>query len=271
MSNTFKLNDIKRVVAYGCSYTAGNELADADSIPHLTLEEVNAEKKTLGPTKFYTKYNFSSDRTKLEHERAWPKHLINYLKMPLDYLNRAVGGSSMGEISFAIESDLYNGIINDDDLIVVGVTSLDRILRIRDDGSATSMILHDLDTRWPSSELRKLYTMELANDYLLLYNWYHEVKYIDMLSKTINNRIIQVYLHSDYTSYKNMLNVNSNEFLNIIDSLENIDSVLDKDLSFYKVEPHWNAETEHGFHHPYEIIHKNLAKIIAEKIKEKFI
>jgi|688.fasta_scaffold37820_2 hypothetical protein len=276
MSTPFKLKDIKRVVAYGCSYTAGIELADADFIPHLTLEEINAEKKALGQHLFYSKYpavlfQAPPEKKQLEYNRAWPKHLINYLELPLDYLNRSIAGSSMDAIVFAIEHDLHNGIINDDDLIVVGVTSADRILKINDEGSPSSLVLHDLDSRWTSPEFRKMFTMEIANDYWLLYNWYRAVKYIDMLSKTLNNRILQVYLHTNYQAYKDVFNVNNNEFLSIINSLKNIESILDKDLSFGKIEPYWNHKTEHGFYHPYEILHKNLAKILAEKIKEKYI
>jgi hypothetical protein len=276
MSITFKLKDIKRVVAYGCSYTAGMELADADYIPNLTLDEINAEKKALGQHLFYKKYPaalFQSppEKKQLEHNRAWPKHLINYLEMPLDYLNRATAGSSMEEIVFAIEHDLHNGILKDDDLILVGITSADRILKIDNTGSPSSLVLHDLDARWTSPAFRKMFTMEIANDYWLLYNWHHAVKYIDMLSKTLNNRILQVYLHTNYQEYKIEFNVHHNEFLKITDSLENIESILDKNLSFKNVEPLWTHKTEHGYHHPYEILHKNLAKLLAEKIKEKYI
>jgi hypothetical protein len=275
MSNAFKLKDIKRLVAYGCSYTAGMELADADYIPNLTLDEINAEKKALGQHLFYKKYPAALfeaplEKKQLEHNRAWPRHLINYLKMPLDYLNRAHAGSSMEEIVFAIEHDLHNGILKDDDLIVVGITSADRILKIDNNGSVSSLVLHDLDSRWTSPELRKMFTMEIANDYWLLYNWHHAVKYIDMLSKTLNNRILQVYLHTNYQEYRIGFNVHQDEFLKITDSLENIESIVDKNVSFKNVEPYWSHKTEHGYHHPYEILHKNLAKILAEKIKEKY-
>ena len=43
MSITFKLKDIKRVVAYGCSYTAGMELADAD----IGLSPVGGQTKKI--------------------------------------------------------------------------------------------------------------------------------------------------------------------------------------------------------------------------------
>lgn len=275
MSNTFKLKDIKRVVAYGCSYTAGMELADADFIPHLTLDQINEEKRTLGQAAFCKKYpailNFNEQKIQLEHNRAWPKHLINYLEMPLDYLNRAFSGSSMEQVLYTIEHDLHNGIITDTDLIVVGITSADRILTITKDGTPSSLVLHDLDNRWSSPEFRKMFTLELANDYWLLYNWHHAIKYIDMLSKTLNNRIIQIYLHTDYQSYRNRVEVSNPSFLNITDSINDIDSIIDKKLTFGTVEPYWSPETQHGFYHPYEILHKNLAKILAEKIKEKYI
>ena len=276
IKENFKLKDIKRVVAYGCSYTAGAELADADFIPHLTLDEINAEKKALGQHLFYKKYPGAlfeepPEKKQLEHNRAWPKHLINYLETPLDYLNRAIAGSSMSQVLYTIEHDLHNKTITDTDLIVVGITSSDRILKFTDSGSPASLILHDLDSRWTTPKFREMFTMEIANDYWLLYNWYHAIKYIDMLSQKLNNRIIQVYLHTNYESYRKIFNVNDDAFLKITDSLNNIDSIIDKELTFNRVEPFWTEQTQHGFYHPYEILHKNLSKILAEKIKEKFI
>lgn len=272
----FNLDQINRLVAYGCSYTQGAELADADFIPGLTLDQINSEKNLLGNPGFYKKYFGSwvdDDRgvTIREKEilRAWPSKLIKELGVPWSYLNRARSGSSMQEIVVTLEHDLYNGIIGDNDLIIVGITSDTRVLRFDDDGHPQSLVCTDLDGRWRSRLMRDLFIQEFVNDYWALYNWYQSINYIDMLSKKFNGRILQQYLHSSYLQNSNVKEIKP-EFLNITNNLQNCNSIIDSDLSFYTTTTKWNSTNTHGFHHPYESVHDSLAKQLSIKIKEKY-
>lgn len=273
----FNLNQINRLVAYGCSYTAGAELADADYIPGLTLDQINLEKTLLGNSEFYKKY-FGNWRT-AEHgiaireneiSRAWPAKLIKELDLSWSYLNRARSGSSMQEIVATLEYDLYNGIIKDTDLVIIGITSDARVLKFDDNGYAQSLVCSDLDDRWRSRLMRDLFIQEFANDYWLLYNWYQSINYIDMLSKKFNGRILQQYLHSNYSQHVNNKILKS-EFLNITNNLKNCNSIVDFDLSFYTTTEVWNNTNTHGFHHPYESVHSSFAKQLSIKIKEKYL
>jgi len=272
----FNLNQINRLVAYGCSYTAGAELADADYIPGLTLEQINSEKTLLGNFEFYKKY-FSIERSpelnnnirQNEISRAWPAKLIKELNMPWEYLNRARSGSSMQEIVVTLEHDLYNGIIGDNDLIIIGITSDLRVLKFNDYGDPQSLVCTDLDGRWTSLVMRELFIREFVNEYWAMYSWYQSINYIDMLSQKFNGRILQQYLHSTYSQNVNHKNLKT-EFLKITNNLENCKSIIDSNLSFYTTTTKWNSTNTHGFHHPYESVHDSLAKQIAIKIKEKY-
>ncbi len=270
----FKLNQINRLVAYGCSYTSGEELADADYIPELTLDQMNSEKILLGNDKFYKKYLGDRDKIEVairqnETSRAWPAKLIKDLNVSWTYLNRARGGASMQEIVVTLEHDLYNGIIRDNDLIIVGITSDSRVLKFSDNGDPQSLVCSDLDGRWRSTVMRELFIQEFVNEYWATYSWYQSIAYIDMLSKQFNGRILQQYLHSTYSQNVNNRKLKT-EFLKITNNLENCSSIIDSNLSFYTTDNHWDSTNTHGFHHPYESVHDSLAKQLAIKIKEKY-
>jgi hypothetical protein len=272
----FKLNQIHRLVAYGCSYTQGAELADADFIPGLTIDQINSEKNLLGNPGFYNKYLgswFADTRgaTIREKEilRAWPSKLIKELGVQWSYLNRARPGSSMQEIVFTLEKDLYNGVIGDNDLIIIGITSPLRVLRFNDQGDPQSLVCTDLDSRWHSPAMRELFIQQFVNEYWELYHWYQSINYIDLLSEKFNNRILQQYLHLTYTQHTSNKELKT-EFLKITNNLENCNSIVDSNLSFYTTDGGWDNTCTHGFHHPYESVHASLAKRLAIKIKEKY-
>lgn len=120
------LRSIDRIVAYGCSYTFGSELADDDFI-----ENADQEKKTLGLTEFNKKYGhiiMSPDVIAKQQERVWPSLLAN--KLNVDVLNRAVGGTSLEHSVITFRDDLFNKRIKKTDLVLLGITTLNRWLHI---------------------------------------------------------------------------------------------------------------------------------------------
>lgn len=240
----------------------------------MNLDQINAEKVSLGQDLFYRRYYTTNEvihRQQLEKLRAWPSKVINELGMSFVYENRAKPGSSMQEIVISIEYDLYNGNIEETDLILIGITSPLRISVFNVDGIPDSKICSDLDSRWTNTQLRDLFIQEFVNDYWTLYNWYQSINYLDMLSTKLNGRIIQQYIHSSYNlNLCHYANVKP-EFLKITDNLYYCNSILDQKLSFYTVDPKWTDQTQHGFFHPYEIIHDSFAKKLAQKIKERYL
>lgn len=123
------LTDVKRIIAYGCSYTAGDELRDHE-ILGLEFKTCQHLKRTMG---FRSFFNYKPKKSKLPYgklieendiinrEASWAAHLARRLKK--DFINRAKGGSSLDIIFLRIVNDLINGKIEKDDVVFVGITS----------------------------------------------------------------------------------------------------------------------------------------------------
>jgi len=123
-NNTLRV--INRIVAYGCSYTFGSELADIDFI-----ENAEAEKRNLGLAEFNRKYGHiitSPELIAKQQERVWPTLLAN--KLNVDVLNRAAGGTSLEHSVMTFRDDLFNKRIKKTDLVLLGITTLNRWLHI---------------------------------------------------------------------------------------------------------------------------------------------
>lgn len=136
--NTCMKKSITRIVAYGCSFTAGDELMD-----HVTMgvgfEECNEIKRkylgknTYGAVKknvpmamgdFYKDYGDRLD-DRLCGNSSWAAQVADMLGVPV--VNRAIKGSGLDEHYFGIYRDWHKGLIQDGDLVLVGLTSMDRM------------------------------------------------------------------------------------------------------------------------------------------------
>jgi len=126
-----------RVVAYGCSLTAGTELGD-HIILGKTISEVDTLKREWGLQRWQ---QFERLRG-LEEEgrkRAWPAHLAR--AMGCGYLNLGQSGASLDQCLLRMKNQLHN----ETDLIIVGLTYIQRALRFS--GSLEQIAKHqDLET-----------------------------------------------------------------------------------------------------------------------------
>src|SRR6056300_213786 len=110
-----------RIVAYGCSITAGTELGDHHVLGK-TIAEVDTLKRSLGLQKWQQlelKYNLQEEGRR----RSWVAHLARELQC--EYLNLAQSGSSIDQCLLRMKNQLHNA----DDLIIVGLTYIQRALR----------------------------------------------------------------------------------------------------------------------------------------------
>jgi hypothetical protein len=127
-----------RLVAYGCSHTAGSETQDEDYVP-----DADNIKKNIGISKFMLQYhkvigdniNGYADAGK---RRSYVKHLADKLGLP--YSNRADSGSSLAQQIYRLEQDLANNNILDSDLIIIGITSKDRLLTFLPTGPRSTLL-----------------------------------------------------------------------------------------------------------------------------------
>jgi len=120
---------INRIVAYGCSFTAGDELCEHEVMPN--SDEI---KKTLGQSEFtrllYNGYpqKVINDMYLKQPQTSFPGILSRKLGMSLD--NRAVAGSSLESIFYTLVKDLSSGNITESDCVIIGLTHVDRIIHI---------------------------------------------------------------------------------------------------------------------------------------------
>jgi hypothetical protein len=263
------LQNIKRVVFYGCSFTVGAELADCDIFPELSKSEIDKLKLK----ERYSVYNRITvkHRDSLDNQKSWSRWCADELNLP--WVNRAENGSSMSQIIFSVERDLINGVIEDTDLIIVGITSPERICTFNQFG-AQSLIFNNADTRWSNESFRNDFLKEIASDDYILYNWFKDIKYLDMLSDRLQNRLFQQWvwatsaeifeLHTDGVPFYNL-----SEYMTILaNSSIRFDSIIDNNYSFTKLNA-WEPENREVFYHPKLELHQTFGKHVAQKFNEQ--
>ena len=157
------MTKFRRLVAYGCSYTQGDEILDETYIPG--AEEL---KRTQGRNAFWIAFGKKYPKLRrvsyneLGKLHAWPQHLANKIGLPC--INRAYPGNSIHNIIYNIEQDLAHGNILDTDLVIIGIPSSDRVVYIDNAGKADTLQLSHVDG-WPD---------EFKKGYSYFINWYND-------------------------------------------------------------------------------------------------
>lgn len=132
MMGKIDVSRFDRVIAYGCSYTAGDELRDHE-ILGMTFRQCQNMKKTLGFHQFQAQKAKKSKMTfgcmirtygDKNREASWAAYLSRRLNK--EFINRAKGGSSLDIIFLKIIEDHINGVLTKNDLVLVGITSPNR-------------------------------------------------------------------------------------------------------------------------------------------------
>ena len=181
--------NINRVVAYGCSYTAGDEIMD-HVFMNVSFEECNKIKrqyiqhgKTLdAKSKFKNDYNIWTADKELNRNHSWAAYLAKHLDLP--FVNRAVNGSSIDQIYFSIQSDLLNSSILETDLVLVGLTTPFRIVDFRAVES-----LHNLNSKI-TIRLQPISLGISPTSFSFKYKLNHTRSYINNVWKNSNTSIV---------------------------------------------------------------------------------
>lgn len=261
--NTIKFN---RVVAYGCSYTVGQELPDHE-ILNLSEDEVDTIKRNLGVSRFYSKYKrkIPSKLKRKENELSWARWFSD--ELGVDYANRAQSGSSVQWSIYKIESDLASGFLKDTDLIVVGLTTVDRWFYLDKTCWPRTPLLGWPTHEWKTQEFYHEFITHAATDYTLFYNYYQSVKYLDMLSKNLGNRLIQQFTVDTFSNYVSLSSkkIQNSPLVEMTKQLLNFESIVDPEFSFKSLITDFEKDS-HGFSHPKLRLHKLFANKLAEKL-----
>ena len=183
------MTKFKRLVAYGCSYTQGDELIDESYVPG-----ANEIKKTQGLDAFletlYKKYPEldKQEYNELGKSHAWPRHLADRIGIP--WINRAHPGMSNYNMIYNIDRDLANGDIFDTDLVILGITSPNRLIHINHEGRDRTLHLGYL-AAWPEN---------LKHGYPFFIKWWNDPAITFQFSVAL-----RALLHMSQTRLKNQL------------------------------------------------------------------
>lgn len=262
-----------RVIAFGCSHTAGSELADHLFFgKDITVAELDKMKREVGNgTDFYSQHKQlgSNEMLEAQGKLSWAGQVAEKLGVPI--LNRGIAGSSMQGIIYAIEKDRFDGVITDTDLILIGATSMDRWMYFEKGERwgwpwpATPIIGYP--GRWPSEQFHDEFTGKIADDYFLFFNYYMALRYFDLLNKQLENRVVVQFMHhtmKDYVKFVSNKELNK-RFMGMVSDLNNFDSIIDQDICLGQLVD-WKSDGVHGFYHPHAQFHEQLAQQVVDRL-----
>jgi hypothetical protein len=264
-----------RIVAYGCSHTAGSELAD-HLFWHEPITAVELDKIKRGyndnRTDFYNKNPrlCSLEAIGVQSQLSWAAQVAK--RLDVDFLNKGLSGGSMQSIVYLIERDFADGVISENDLILVGATSMDRWMYFSEEErfgwphAATPIIGYP--GLWPTEKFHNDFVEHVADDYFTLYNYFNTLKYLDLLSSNFNGRILVQPLHqtvNDYIRFVSSKSLNK-RFIGMIESINKFSSIIDHNVCFGNLVDWQNESQVHGFNHPHIKYHEQLADIIVGRL-----
>jgi hypothetical protein len=271
---TIKFN---RIVAYGCSHTAGSELADHvdwhEPITILELDKIKRKWSADGNRGgFYLKYPHLVNGATLEKCKAlgWPAQVAKRFGVPI--VNKAIPGNSMQGMVYNIEQDLFEGNISENDLVLIGATSMDRFLhfsnRVKDGWPIPATPIIGCPWLWPTEKFHNDFVEHIADDYFILFNYYNTLRHLELLSEQQGGRFLVQFIHQTMRDYISFLSNKPLEerFMAMVSSTDNFKSIIDHDLALGNL-VNWNNESQvHGFYHPHIEFHEQLADLIVDKL-----
>jgi len=189
-----------RIISYGCSFTAGSELGDAEVLG-MTEEEMHKLVKQHSSSSLWhllrTRMNLThldADRLKQKIEKynltkSWPNYVAKHFDVPL--VNRAIGGASLSLLVSKILTDLHASEIKDDDLILVGLPAPARWFQYKDNGTSVYGVFGH---PWINSQsFDPMYQQQVEqhffNNHNMFYNYCKDIAFLSLLSDKLNSRI----------------------------------------------------------------------------------
>jgi hypothetical protein len=119
----------------------------------------------------------------LNRENSWAAHLAKKLNKPFE--NRAEGGSALDQQYLKIYSDYKGGLISKNDLVLVGLTDITRLVTFEHSTVSSLLLGHNLKINTDSN----MALLHITSNDWLVYNYYKTLKLLVMLSREINIRL----------------------------------------------------------------------------------
>jgi len=265
----------KRIISYGCSLTAGSELTDHEflGITEDELFDLVKKRNMKGSHEVFQFFKLTS----MTHKQllaknasvSWPNYVAQNFNVPL--VNKAMPGTSLSHATYNILNDLHYNAIEEDDLVLVGITSPSRWFQFTDKGEEFGGVFGFLG----KDEYVKQLELEWANPYNLMYTHYKEIAFLSDLSDRLNGQIKLCYAFGspDYLKhfYRSELKEKKfSEFYQFALSLYPRHNFIDHTTSISELASWIEPTKHHVFGHPRVQFHKIFANMISENLEKMY-
>lgn len=260
IKNLNKKIKIDKIISFGCSYTAGDELLD-ETI-HPDADEIKRSKGMEYWNKTYSQNDIFM-KTK-EQQLAWPGQVAKILDV--DFVGKArCGGSMMGAL-YDLEKSIIEEEVTKSTLILFGTTTKERFLFFdKNRTSPKNILLAGIDA-WPARKWNPHTVIDIFNDGFLLWNHLLCLSRLLEISDRLEGRlqIFEMDKHvnvDDYTANlaQDVMQVLRHRY-NEIYTHSNLHFKTTL-LSLCK-----SKKDQHGGNHPKIHIHEEFAKYVIEAI-----
>lgn len=257
---------VEKVIGYGCSFTAGDELCD-----HIIHPDADQIKATRGIMYWKDRYGTLENRQKFktiskEHELSWVGQLASNLNVPFE--NNAIGGYSLDSAIFRLEQDFYNHKITSNTLAVLGITNPWRVMYFnRGKQEIKNVLLSHITNSLDKGTILNIY----SNDLLML-NYVNSIQRLIAFAKDYNINLyavpmvntiekqVEVFLKEDDHVYLEALPLIKTK----ADLISKSPFVENRSTLYSYCEN--SSEDQHGGNHPKKHVHKKLADYLTNKL-----
>jgi hypothetical protein len=272
-----------RIITYGCSFTAGDELGDAEVLGWTEDELEKYSKKNKVPSSVelfhdFLKLDQSVVKKIYDYNRtlSWPNYVAKHFNVSL--VNKARGGGSNEWMIQQYLKDKQLGLFRDTDLILFGLTSPMRWFQFNNKGQELFGVFFQ---RWPeiNDNLQKALTENWLNIYNLAYNFSKSIQFISNESDLNAGRIKMCHAFMNPGTFRAWFNDELNEdprkleFFNSVMEMYNKHHILRSNECIANL-THFD-ETDRRkyqtFGHPTRRYHEIYANLIIEELKTLYV
>jgi hypothetical protein len=260
-------SQVARIVAYGCSYTAGDEFLDSSIHP-------DAEKIKKKNMRDWFDYKSSVDpaliKTLLSKQlnMAWPAILASRMSLAVD--NRAIGGNSLPKMLYQVETDYQQGKILPKDIVLVGLTSYERNLYFSKT-EPLPVLMHMKENFPPHLQPYQGPIADFNNSMFMFYFYYLTFFRLLKISESyLNGRMLIVPCINDanYRWFNDSLEKYfTKDILLLRNECLGHGSIL-TDLNLYSFVEDQKSDL-HGGGHPKQIVHERFVNHLIDQLKAK--
>ena len=272
--------EVNRAIFLGCSFVAGDELAD-HSILGISVEESDAIKQQMGLNDFYQNLLYPKfkwpDCEDFSKKFSWASKLSQ--KINVECVNLSRGGGGPGHSLFEAQSFIANNTPTNKDVVFIGLTFMERLFQFDEFLEGQVHVINSLVTN------RKIKVEELLNFFTiptLYFNYYsHFSLIVDMFNncgiEVVFVKMIDQHLFDEYEKQMDKIIKNKNkmgfsrDFDKYISTVNYLRSkiqerTLDMPALSELASNQYTDCGHHGYGHPREMAHEELATRICKEI-----